>query len=71
MTVTINDIRAAVEAIRAKADDNDEAHEMEDRLYKAVLRAIADSDSFDAEGLKLMAMAALKASEIEFARWYA
>ena len=71
--MTIDDIRAEVEKIRAMAGspnyDNEEAHCMEDALYKAVLRAIADSD--DADTMKAMAAEALKASEIEFSRWYA
>lgn len=68
--MTIDEIHAAVQAIRDLANNPERAHAAEDRLYLAVLQAIAESESDDAAGLKLMAMAALKADEIKFDRWY-
>ena len=47
--------------------DDEAAHAKEDRIYKAVLNAIADGHP-DAQEL---AREALKASKIDFARWCA
>ena len=47
--------------------DGEAAHELEDRLRRDVLVAIADGAAHAQE----IAAEALKTSEIEFTRWYA
>lgn len=59
-------VDARVAAIRAIADDDEVAHSEEDKLHKAVLKAIADG--VWREPPALLAKAALKTTEIDFAR---
>lgn len=66
--LTIQDVIDAVEHIRRKRINAEEAHMMEDQLYIDVLEAIADGF---AEDPKKMAAEALKAVEIDFPRHYA
>jgi hypothetical protein len=66
--MTKADVQAALERIRSLAGDDESAHMEEDNLYEAVLQAIADGTAEDPAG---MAALALKASAIEFSRWYA
>lgn len=65
---TIDDVRAAVEEIRAGADDAEGAHSAEDELWEEVLRAIAADACPDP---KAWATEALKTKEIDFPRWCA
>lgn len=68
-TVTVEDVKRIVEEIRDVRHDDERAHAMEDDLYKAVLCAIATyrTDNTAAQ----LAAEALKAHDIEFARWCA
>lgn len=65
--MTVNEIRARVEAIRALAWDDEAAHGREDELRADVLRAIAEG----APDAAALAAAALETGAIEFARWCA
>jgi hypothetical protein len=65
---TIDDVRAAVEVIRAEANDDESAHGTEDELHEAVLQAIADGSCPDP---KAWASAALESTKIRFSRWCA
>jgi hypothetical protein len=49
-------------------DNNDEAHWMEDKLHRDVLRAIARGECADPAAC---ALAALETVTIGFERWYA
>ena len=66
--MTIDQVRAGVEAIRAVAADDEAAHAREDELHQDVLRCIATGEIDDA---KACAAEALKTCDIEFARWCA
>lgn len=57
-----------VEAIRAVAHDDEQAHGMEDSLRGDVLAAIVLGECDDPA---LLAAAALQTDDIEFARWCA
>lgn len=61
-------VQKQVEAVRAKADDDEVAHGMEDDLHHQVLQAIALERAVEPERC---AAAALKTMEISFARWCA
>lgn len=68
--MTLSEIRTRVEAIQQKVliqEDDEAAHSLEDTLYVDLLRAIADSSCEYAPH----AREALKATEINFARWCA
>jgi hypothetical protein len=65
--VTVKDIAARLEEIRAIATDDEMAHSAEDDLWRDVLTAIA-AGSPDAA---LLAAKALESWEIEFSRWCA
>lgn len=65
--MTLEEVEAAVEAIRRKVGDDEVAHIEEDRLHGAVLQAIANG----ADNPSALAAAALKTSEIQFSRWSA
>ena len=60
-------VRQRVEEIRAKANDDEAAHCMEDELHKGVLEAIANGATCPIE----LAHEALQTLKIEFARWCA
>ena len=61
-------VATCLEYIRRMADDDEIAHSMEDRLFCAVLSAIAKDCCDDP---KQCAALALTSSEIHFARWCA
>lgn len=65
--MTIEQVKMVVKQIEGEMGDNEAAHGDEDRLYVAVLEAIADG-SPDAQEL---AKEALKANKLEYDRWYA
>lgn len=65
--MTAEDVRAAVEEIRRKAWDNEQAHALGDRLWKKVLEVIRDGAVNGQE----LAAEALKTEEISFSRWRA
>ena len=62
--MTVLEVRARVEEIRALANDGERAHSLEDQLHRDVLRAIASGIGGD-----MLAAEALKTLEIEFSRW--
>jgi len=62
--MTIEEVCATVITIEAIAHDYECAHGLEDALYEAVLKAIADN----APNAALLAHYALKTKDIEFAR---
>ncbi len=51
--------------------DNESAHVMEDKLYLAVLRAIANSDYKTKVEMVEAAAEVLKAANLKYRRWYA
>jgi uncharacterized protein with von Willebrand factor type A (vWA) domain len=65
--VTVDDVRAEVEAIRAIASDDERAHGREDELHQAVLVAISDGAANAVD----LAREALKTQDVKFARWCA
>uniref|UniRef100_A0A6M3JJQ8 Uncharacterized protein n=1 Tax=viral metagenome TaxID=1070528 RepID=A0A6M3JJQ8_9ZZZZ len=65
--MTIEAIRARVEAIKRISDDDEMAHADEDALWKGVLEAIAAG----AEDAAALAAEALLTADIPFARWCA
>lgn len=65
--MTPEQVQAVVDQIRAKADDDEAAHSLEDDLREGVLKAIAAGAENPAE----LARLALTTSAIEFARWCA
>jgi len=65
--MTVDDVREFVEDIRHAADDDEVAHSMEDELYVAILKAIANG----ADNPEKLAAEALKTKDIEFSRWCA
>lgn len=65
MTMTVEEVRARVEAI--DTSDSECAHADEDDLYKDVLAAIRDG----AEDAPALAREALRVAEFNFSRWYA
>ena len=66
--MTVEEVQAEVERIRAMALDDEAAHSAEDDLWENALRAIASGETADAAGI---AAAALKTKTIDFARWCA
>lgn len=67
LPTTVERVRERVQDIENNKDDDEHAHDLEDALYKDVLRAIVAGD-VDAPAL---AKAALEAENIEFSRWRA
>lgn len=61
-------VLARVDKVRAIADDDEAAHQLEDELYIDVLTAIAKGACADPAAC---ARAALLVQEIQFSRWYA
>lgn len=66
--MTIEEVEAEVERIRAMRGDDESAHSAEDRLWENVLRTIASGYGDKPSSL---AAAALKTADIDFARWCA
>ena len=66
--MTIEEVKQRVAAIAAEADDDEQAHSMEDELHQDVLRAIADKKC---KNPSACAAEALKTQDIDFARWCA
>lgn len=66
--MTLDDVAKRVQNIRDARDDDEAAHEMEDKLRADLLTAIANGSC---EHPRECARAALAASEIDFARWCA
>lgn len=60
-------VRAEVTKIEECSLDNEQAHEMQDILFKTVLRAIAQNKIVNASKC---AQEALKVLNIDFERWY-
>lgn len=67
LALTVEDIAFQLAQIAAQANDDEVAHGMEDSLRDTVLRAIAAGHP-DA---MLLAAAALRSEDIDFARYYA
>lgn len=65
--MTLEEVRAGIELIRSKADDDEVAHGLEDDLRHEVLEAIANG----AENARELAAELLKTSDIKFSRWTA
>lgn len=65
--VSIKDVVDRLAEIR-EAAVNDEAHQLEDKLFSDVLQSIADGT---AEDPREMARLAISSLEIDFHRWYA
>lgn len=65
--MTIEEVCNIVATIETVAHDDEKAHGMEDALYEAVLKAIADNTPNAA----LLAHYALKTKDIDFARYCA
>ncbi len=65
--MTVDEVVAQVEAIRAAAHDDEAAHVMEDNLYRSVLHSI----SLNPWNAQELAEAAFRATFIDFERWYA
>ena len=65
--LSVETVRRMVAAI-ADDDDDESQHSEQDKLYVAVLIAIASGGTDDPAGT---AREALKVLEIDFARWYA
>lgn len=63
-----NTVKRRIRDIRKYRAQDDVAHEMEDNLYREVLRSIAEGT---AEDPKEMARLALTTDDIQFARWTA
>lgn len=66
--MTVDEVKAAVEAIRKVADDDEKAHGKEDALHQKVLQAIAEGQCDDPVAC---AAAALLTRGIRFRRWCA
>jgi hypothetical protein len=64
--MTVDEIRARVAQIDETADLVEKAHREEDRLYREVMRAIADGASNPAE----LARAVLATEELGLDRYY-
>lgn len=65
--ITVTEIEEKVAEIAHHRADNEVAHQNEDELYRATLRAIAEGAPNAAD----LAAAALMAHDIPFGRWYA
>lgn len=65
--ITVDEVRTRVADIRKMAGDDEMAHDAEDRLYIAVLEAVAAGADASAE----MAKIALESQKIKFGRWTA
>jgi tellurite resistance protein len=65
---TVDDVRKYVEAIKAVAEDDEQAHASEDMLRAAVMTAIANGSAVSGSE---MCAEALKTDDIQFARWCA
>lgn len=66
--LTVQTIAAAVEKIEAAKDDDEGAHEMEDRLRAEFIRHVAETAGGE---LAEMARAVMKTEEIRLCRWCA
>lgn len=65
--MTVAYVEKRIRQIAAIQDDDERAHALEDKLWKQVLRAIANGAS-DGQAL---AAAAIKTKKLKFCRWYA
>ena len=66
--MTIDEIKARVERIKACGGDYEAAHSEEDKLHQDVLRAIRDGECEDPDAC---AAEALKTLELDFIRYCA
>jgi hypothetical protein len=66
--MTLDDVRRRLDEIRARRNDPEVAHMLQDELYRDVLAAIAIGICEDP---KALADEACKAMLIPFVRWYA
>jgi hypothetical protein len=64
----LDDVKQALSKIEAKSESEEEAHALEDRLFKSFVEEVVRSGD---ERLRLMAQEVLKSSKIEFQRYYA
>lgn len=69
--MTLEQVKAHVEDIKAVARDPERAHSQEDDLYEAFIRDIAEAESIDSNDLKAKAELLLETKAIEFERWCA
>lgn len=65
--MTVDEVKARVSAVDKASWDEEDAHAKEDEVYKDVLRAIAAG----APNAAALAAEAIKAADLDFARWYA
>lgn len=65
---TVEDVENMVKVIELIQGDAESAHSMEDDLYEAVLRYIADGNQ---QKLQEIAYTALATKELDFDRWCA
>jgi hypothetical protein len=68
--VMLREVLAAVKEIEEHVGDHEQAHRLEDRLYKDVLAAIAADPKAPGTTARL-AKAALETQHLNFKRWYA
>jgi hypothetical protein len=66
----LNEVKARVTEIADTADDPEQAHRLEDTLYRDVLKAIATGQCRDYPP-EDFAAEALRAGPLRFPRWYA
>lgn len=62
-------VAVAAGCVACCANDDEVAHSMEDKLHRAVLRAVADGCA--AHDAKYSAEIALKTTKLDFCRWCA
>lgn len=68
MMRSVKNIEISIDAIKEVASTNSrKAHEMEEQLYRQVLRWISQDAP---EPFNELARAVIKAHDIEFTRWY-
>ena len=66
--MTVEEVVKAVEDVKARKGDDESAHGAEDSLYQSLLESIALGTCEDPE---TCALEAIKAADIDFARWCA
>jgi len=69
---TLQDIRNAIAGVAVTAlNDNEGAHCEEDRIYHAILQAIADGTFKTKAEMQEAAALGVQLSKLEYRRWYA
>ena len=65
--IDVEEVKERIAEIHKHRWDPEVAHEMEDKLFRDVLKAIGDGDAWNP---MVLAYATLKSREVGFARWY-